>query len=82
MSARISHDAQGELQGAVASILSISALAGPIIMPPIFAHFSDRVGLYLPGAPFLLAALLSALGGLWFWRTVRLHLSAPDSVGE
>jgi MFS transporter, DHA1 family, tetracycline resistance protein len=77
MSERVDADAQGELQGAVASMISISALAGPLIMPPIFAHFADDVGLYLPGAPFLLAALLSVMGGLLFWRTVRRHI-APD----
>jgi MFS transporter, DHA1 family, tetracycline resistance protein len=76
MSARVSEDAQGELQGAVASIISISALAGPIIMPPIFAHFSDSQGLYFPGAPFALGAALSLLGGIMFWWTVRRHSNA------
>jgi MFS transporter, DHA1 family, tetracycline resistance protein len=84
MSARVDADAQGELQGAVASVISISALAGPLIMPPIFATFSDDRGLYLPGAPFLLGALLSVAGGLLFWRTVRRHISvtAPPSMHQ
>jgi MFS transporter, DHA1 family, tetracycline resistance protein len=76
MSARVPEDAQGELQGAIASALSISAIAGPLIMPPIFATFADDRGIYLPGAPFLLAAALSVTGGLVFWRTIRRHVSA------
>ena len=75
MSAKVDADAQGELQGAIASTISIAALAGPLIMPPIFAVFSDDAGLYLPGAPFLLAALLSLGGGLLFVRTVKHYWS-------
>jgi DHA1 family tetracycline resistance protein-like MFS transporter len=74
MSARINADAQGELQGAVASVISIAAVSGPLIMPPIFSAFSDGRGLYLPGAPFLLSALLSLIGGLVFWYVVRRHM--------
>jgi len=74
MSERVDPDAQGELQGAIASTISIASIAGPLIMSPIFAHFSDRTGVYLPGAPFLLAALLSVAGGLLFWRIVQVHL--------
>lgn len=74
MSARVDEDAQGELQGAVASTISIAAIAGPLIMPPIFAVFSDDVGLYLPGAPFVLAAILACAGGLLFWWVARRHL--------
>lgn len=73
MSSRVDEDAQGELQGAVASIIAIAAIFGPLIMPPVFATFSDAQGLYLPGAPFLLSSALTAIGGVLFWRTVRRH---------
>ena len=58
MSDKISEDAQGELQGAVASIMSLTAIIGPIVMTRIFSHFADTSGVYFPGAPFLLATLL------------------------
>jgi MFS transporter, DHA1 family, tetracycline resistance protein len=74
MSERVSHDAQGELQGAVASTMSIAAVLGPLIMPPVFAAFSDDAGLYVPGAPFLLGAALTAIGGAIFARTAQWHL--------
>lgn len=74
MSARVDADSQGELQGAIASTISIAAVAGPLIMPPIFAAFADGQGFYLPGAPFLLAALLSIIGGLLFVHVVRTRM--------
>ncbi len=74
MSARVDPDAQGELQGAIASALSISALCGPLIMPPVFAAFTDGAGLYLPGAPFVLSVILMLLGLLLFGSLVRTHL--------
>lgn len=74
MSAKVNADAQGELQGAVASTISIAAVLGPLVMPPVFAAFSDKAGLYFPGAPFMLGAMLSALGGIVFWRTASRFL--------
>jgi DHA1 family tetracycline resistance protein-like MFS transporter len=45
-----------------------------LAMTQIFAHFSSGDALvYLPGAPFLVSALLMALGLGLFWR---LQLSA------
>lgn len=75
MSSRVDPDAQGELQGAVASTISIGAVIGPLIMPPLFATFSDDKGLYLPGAPFMLSAILAVLAGLLFWHIVRRYLA-------
>lgn len=81
MSERVDPDAQGELQGAVASTISISAMMGPLIMPPLFAAFSDDKGLYLPGMPFILSAILAIIAGLLFWHIVRRYLS-PSNMEE
>ncbi len=65
MSRQVPADAQGELQGAIMSIMSLSAIAAPIIMTRLFFYFSaDTAPTYFPGAPFLAAAILmfSALG--------------------
>jgi DHA1 family tetracycline resistance protein-like MFS transporter len=56
-------DAQGELQGVLASIASVAMIIGPILMTQVFALFADKNGsLYLPGAAFILAAILTSLG--------------------
>jgi DHA1 family tetracycline resistance protein-like MFS transporter len=51
---------QGELQGAIASIMGLTAMIGPPLMTWLFAHFSDSLGAHLPGAPFILASCLSS----------------------
>lgn len=68
MSARVTSDAQGELQGMVASMGALAAIFGPVIMTQIFDNYVDRQGVYLPGAPFLFAALLLAIAAAVLWR--------------
>jgi DHA1 family tetracycline resistance protein-like MFS transporter len=56
---------QGQLQGATASVQSVSQLLGPFLFTLTFAYFIGREApVKFPGAPFLLAAalLLLALG--------------------
>lgn len=59
LSQAVPDNAQGELQGVLGSLSSLSMILSPVIMTQTFAHFSRQdAGLYLPGAPFLLAALI------------------------
>ena len=61
MSHRIARDAQGELQGAVASLFSLSAIIGPPLMTHLFARFTaPGAGIHVPGAAFIAAAALAA----------------------
>ncbi len=71
MSERISEDAQGELQGAIASTMSITSIIGPVIMTMTFGYFADDKGLYFPGAPFILAALLGYASLVLLWRVTK-----------
>ena len=60
MSHRVPPDAQGELQGAVACLYSLSSIAGPPLMSQIFGYFSaPESPLHFPGAAFLTSALLA-----------------------
>jgi MFS transporter, DHA1 family, tetracycline resistance protein len=69
MTARADPYAQGELQGGLATISSLTVIAGPIIFSQIFARFSgDNATLHAPGAPFLLAFLLAGLALLMMSR--------------
>ena len=72
-SEQIPSNAQGELQGAVASLGSLSAIIGPPLMTQIFSRFSDPTGaLYFPGAAFLAAAVLTIACAVLFLRALRL----------
>jgi DHA1 family tetracycline resistance protein-like MFS transporter len=58
---QVDDDRQGVLQGVIASLSSVAAVLSPIVMTGVFQASVDDSGVYLPGAPFLLAALLVAL---------------------
>ncbi len=58
MTERISDDAQGELQGAIASVISLTSIIGPVVMTGLFGAFADSRGLYFPGAPFALSVVI------------------------
>jgi MFS transporter, DHA1 family, tetracycline resistance protein len=80
-SQQIAADAQGELQGAVASLSSLSAILGPPLMTEVFEHFSaPRAPLYFPGAAFVTAALLTAACAVLFVRALRLAPPTVDTV--
>jgi DHA1 family tetracycline resistance protein-like MFS transporter len=80
MSHRVSPDAQGELQGAVASLFSLAAIIGPPIMTHLFARFSaPESSVHVPGAAFLAASVL-ALGSLAiFWLSTRQPAAEPGA---
>lgn len=69
MSGQVPANSQGELQGCVASMSSLTAILSPPLMTWVFAAFSsDDAAIYFPGAPFALAAVLTTLGLLFFLR--------------
>ncbi len=62
MSNHTAADSQGELQGALASIMGITLIISPIVMSQLFGYFTQKESMvYLPGAPFIAAALLTGL---------------------
>jgi|SRR5215471_3178833 len=59
MTHRVSEREQGELQGAIQSMRSITFIIGPWLFLTIFGWFIDpKNSVHLPGAPFYLAAAL------------------------
>ena len=67
----VAPDQQGQLQGATNSVQSVSQLVGPFLFTLTFAYFiGNEAPLKLPGAPFLLAALLMLLALLIAARTL------------
>lgn len=80
MADQVADEEQGELQGVFASVISISAIVSPLLMTFIFQQFTkENAPMYLPGAPFAAAAILSAVALLTFYisRADR-RLAATD----
>ena len=73
MTRRVGERAQGELQGALASITGITAIVGPLLATQLFGHFTGAgAPLELPGAPFFAAMMLSTVAAWLFLGTRRL----------
>lgn len=72
LTSRVGDDQQGELQGGLASILSLTTIFGPLIMTGVFYRTTQEdAALYLPGSPFLLAAILSIFALILAYGTLR-----------
>lgn len=54
---------QGRIQGGVTSVISLTAILGPLIMTNLFSHFSKKTdsSIYFPGAPFIFAGMLATV---------------------
>jgi DHA1 family tetracycline resistance protein-like MFS transporter len=58
ISGHVESNQQGELQGALTSLMSLTTIIGPLIMNSTFSYFtSDKAPFYLPGIHFLIGAV-------------------------
>ena len=82
-SSQISADRQGELQGGISSIMSLTAIMSPLIMTQTFGYFTaPNAVIYFPGAVFLLAGGMSLLALMMFMRITRaLKHPATNAAG-
>ena len=70
MANQVPDDAQGELQGAITSVMSLTAIGAPLLMTQLFGYFtSPDAPVQFPGAPFVTAAASILVGLLVFGRT-------------
>lgn len=77
LTGQVPENEQGELQGSITSMLSLSAVISPPIMTAIFYKFtSEDSSIYFPGMPFLFAAFLVAIS---FGLAVKSLKNHPSS---
>jgi DHA1 family tetracycline resistance protein-like MFS transporter len=55
---RVGEDQQGLVQGVIASLASVAAVAAPLVLTGVFERFVNEKGIYFPGAPFFIGAVL------------------------
>ncbi len=81
MSNRVPDNAQGELQGLIASAAGLSMVVSPFVMTQVFAAFSGPgAAVSFPGAPFALAGLLILAALLIALPFIRLPHAAPATA--
>jgi DHA1 family tetracycline resistance protein-like MFS transporter len=72
ISGQVPPNEQGELQGSLTSVISITSIVGPLVMSNLFAYFTGpSAPIYFPGAPFMLAAFLMLLSCFFAYRALR-----------
>ncbi len=72
ISGQVPPNEQGELQGALTSLISVTSIVGPLMMNNLFYFFSrSNAPVYLPGAPFIAGAVLFVLSALFAINTLK-----------
>ncbi|MBL7936074.1 MAG: TCR/Tet family MFS transporter [Bacteroidia bacterium] len=62
ISNQVPNNEQGEMQGAITSLVSLTAIIGPLLMTNLFYYFTQKTSLiYFPGAPFMMGAILTVI---------------------
>jgi DHA1 family tetracycline resistance protein-like MFS transporter len=81
MSRALGPERQGELSGAMASIMGLSSILGPYVLTQTMAHYSaPDAPVYFPGAAFVLAAGCALLCLLLFELQLRRMSAPPPGV--
>ena len=74
ISSQVPATEQGELQGSLTSLISMTGVVGPLLMTHLFAYFTRPAApVYFPGAPFLLGAALTLASVVLAVRSLRKH---------
>lgn len=71
ISSQVPDNEQGELQGALTSLMSLCGVFGPLLMTNLFAFATAKNSVFhVPGAPFFLASLLTLVSFYLSYRTL------------
>lgn len=70
ISSHVPPNAQGELQGALTSLISVTSIIGPLLMNNLFSWFTREGHVQFPGAPFMMGALLFTISALLAYRSM------------
>ncbi|MEP7321988.1 MAG: TCR/Tet family MFS transporter, partial [Saprospiraceae bacterium] len=71
ISSQVPRNAQGELQGALTSLMSVTSIIGPLLMTSVFYYFTrDNSPVHFPGSAFLLGSLCIIASTLLAYRTL------------
>jgi DHA1 family tetracycline resistance protein-like MFS transporter len=83
ISTQVPANEQGQLQGALTSLMSVTAIISPPVMTNLFAYFTgENTPVYFPGAPFLTGALLTLVSIVLAVRTLASYEHNPHANQE
>ena len=77
LAGHVPQNEQGELQGALTSLMSITTIIGPLIMNNLFKYFTtDNAPFHFPGVSFLLGAIFMLLSVVIAWYVLSREKKA------
>ena len=83
MTGQVPANEQGELQGGLTSLVSVTSIIGPPVMTYLFAYFtSNNAPVYFPGAPFLMGAVLTVICLILAVKSLSKHNLKVDPDDE
>jgi DHA1 family tetracycline resistance protein-like MFS transporter len=72
ITAHVSPLEQGELQGALTSLMSLTTIFGPLVMNNLFTYFTgEKAPFYFPGVSFLLGAIFMFFSLVIAWYVLK-----------
>lgn len=72
ISHKVPNNEQGEIQGALTSLMSLTSIAGPPLMTGLFAYFTKPTApVHFSGAAFLLGAFFMLISTLIAYRALH-----------
>ncbi len=77
ISGHVPPNEQGELQGALTSLMSATSIIGPPMMTNLFAYFTATgAPVYFPGVSFLLGSVFMIISAVWAYYALRTEKAA------
>jgi len=72
ISTHVPKNEQGELQGALTSLMSATSIIGPLIMTNVFAYYTaPSQTFHFPGAPFIVSAILTVVSTFLAYKSLN-----------
>jgi DHA1 family tetracycline resistance protein-like MFS transporter len=72
ISGHVPPNAQGELQGSLTSLMSLTSFIGPLLMTNLFSYFtSAQAPILFPGAPFVLGGILMLASSIVAYNSLK-----------
>lgn len=83
ISSSVPANEQGELQGALTSLMSATSIIGPPLMTNLFSYFtSPKAPVHFSGAPFLMGAVLVLLSSFLAYRSLHATIQLQKQAKQ
>lgn len=78
ISGHVPRNEQGEMQGALTSLMSLTTIIGPLIMSGVFSYFTGpHAPFYMPGIHFLIGAACMLLSLILIYKVLSREKKEP-----